>query len=94
MRGVQHDAVTQMLLLSSEFSAPHFSCKGRKQSCSWCYTLHAVSAVSKAQMHGKERPDHADEALNADRPRHLTVAPGCFPVHYQPYSLFQTLCLH
>lgn len=72
----------------------HFSCKGRKQSCSACCTLNAISAVSKVQMHVKELPHRADEVLNADRARHLTLAPGCFPVHYQPYSLFQTLCLH
>lgn len=93
MGGVPHDAVTQTYSFYQKFPR-HSSCKGRKQNCSaWCM-LNGVSAVSKAQMHVEELPCRADEVLNADRARHLTLAPGCFPVHYQPYSLFQTLCLH
>jgi len=58
------------------------------------HVTHAISGISKAQMHVKELPLCADEVLNADRAWHLTLASGCFPAHYQLYSLSQTLCLH
>lgn len=45
MAGVPHDAVTQMCSYSQSFPC-RLSCKGRKQSCSACYTLHTPKVPS------------------------------------------------
>jgi len=55
------------VLLFSEFSVPLESQGQKAKLFCMLHVTHAISGISKAQMHVKELPLCADEVLNADR---------------------------